>query len=302
MAWRTPLAAAPRAFFPPAGAIHVGRLACERPDLRGRRLSPWDGHELARQLIAEGIVEAISASTVRRMLAVHPLTPWRQHRWLHPKPPRDATCSATIMELIDRYPRPLRDDAMVLSVEEKTSRQPRPRLAPTVPAQPQNSPHRHEHEYKRAGARNLVAAVDTRSGQVYGHCDERKRQQEGMAFLAAWDQEIAAHLRTMPLVCDHVRTHHGKDVTRGFAKHPRCVVHFTPVPCSGMHQGEHWCSIVPRQRWRMADVTSKDHLRAKLDQCICAWNEQAHPFNWSTKSVAKVMAEAPALAAWHLDT
>ncbi len=38
-------------------------------------------------------------------------------------------------------------------------------------------------------------------------------------------------------------------------------------------------------------------LLCVLDQCIAAWNQQAHPFNWSTKSVAKVMAEAPAMAA-----
>jgi hypothetical protein len=47
----------------------------------------------------------------------------------------------------------------------------------------------------------------------------------------------------------------------------------------------------------MADVTAKDHLREKPDQFICEGHQQAHPLNWSTKSVAKVMAEAPALAA-----
>jgi hypothetical protein len=275
----------------------VVRLACERPDLRGRRLAPWDGHALARQLLAEGIVEDISASTLRRMLAVHQLKPWRHPLWLHPKPPRDATCYATIMELIDLYTRPLRDAALGLSGDEKTSRQPRPRLAPTLPAQPQNIPHRHEPAYKRAGALNCFAAFDTRCGQVYGHGDERKRQQACMAVLEALDQEIAAHIRPIHLVCDHVSTHQGKDVTRWFAQHPRCVVHFTPVPCAWMNHVEPWFSLLQRQRLRIADCTSKDHLRAKLDQFICAWNEQAHPFNWSTKSVAQVMAEAPALAA-----
>jgi hypothetical protein len=297
MAWRTPLAAAPRAFFPPEVAIHVVRLACERPDMVGRRLSPGDGHELARQLIAEGIVEDISASTVRRIVAVPQLQPWRHHLWLHPKQPRDATFYGTIMELIDLYTRPLRDDEMVLSVDAKTSLQPRPRLAPTVPAQPQNIPHRHEHEYKRAGARNLFAAFDTRSGQVYGHCYDRKRQQECIAFLEALDQEIAAHIRTIHLICDNVSTHHGQEVTSWFAKHPRFVVHFTPVHCSWMNHVDQWFSILQRKRLRTADVASKDHLRAKLDPFICEWNQQAHPFHWSTKSVAKVMAEAPALAA-----
>jgi hypothetical protein len=38
-------------------------------------------------------------------------------------------------------------------------------------------------------------------------------------------------------------------------------------------------------------------LRAKIAQFIQEWNQHAHPFNWSTKSVAKVMAAVPALAA-----
>ena len=66
------------------------RLACERPDVLGRRLSQWDCTELARQLIAEGIVEEISTATVRRILDAHQLKPWRQHVWLYPQQPRDA--------------------------------------------------------------------------------------------------------------------------------------------------------------------------------------------------------------------
>jgi transposase len=88
MAWRTPLAAGPRAFFPPEVAIHVVRLACERPDILGRSLSQWDCTELAHQLIAEAIGEDISTATVRRILAAHQLKPWRHHLWLHPKHPR----------------------------------------------------------------------------------------------------------------------------------------------------------------------------------------------------------------------
>jgi hypothetical protein len=55
--------------------MHVVRLACERPDPLGRSLSQWDCTELARQLIAEGIVEDISAATVRRILTAHQLKP-----------------------------------------------------------------------------------------------------------------------------------------------------------------------------------------------------------------------------------
>jgi hypothetical protein len=207
-----PLAAVPRVVFPPEVAIHVVRLACERPDSLGRSLSPWDGTELARELIAEGIVEEISTATVRRMLASPQLTPWRQHVWLYPKQPRDAAFSATVSALIALYTQPLRRDDMVLSVDEKTALPPRPRLSPTLPAQPQHIPNRHAHEYTRAGALNLLAAFDTRSGKVYGPCDERKRQREFMAFLEGLEAEIDEGIRIMHLVCDHVSTHHGKEV------------------------------------------------------------------------------------------
>jgi transposase len=297
MASLTLLAVGPRAGSPPEVAMHVVRLACERPDRLDRSLSQWACHELARQLIAEGVVQDISAATVRRILAAPQLTPWRQHVWLYPKQPRDAAFYATMAALIDLYTRPRRPDEMGLSVDEKTSLQPRPRQHPTRPAQPQNIPNRHEHEYRRAGALNLFAAFDTRSGQIYGQCHERKRQQEFITFLEQLDREIDEHIRTIHLVCDNVSTHHGKEARTWFANHPRFVVHFTPVHCSWMNQVEQWFSILQRKRLRIADFESKDHLRTKLQQFMSEWHLQAHPFNWSTKSVAKVMAEAPALAA-----
>ena len=199
--------------------------------------------------------------------------------------------------MIDLYTRPLSPDELVLSVDEKTSLQPRPRQAPTLPAQPQNIPNRDEPEYKRAGALNLFAAVDTRSGQVYGHCYDWKGQREFIHFLEALDREIDEQISTIHFVGDNVSTHHGKDVRTWLAKHPRFVMHFTPVHCSWMNPVEQWFSILQRKRLRIADFESKDHLRVKVNQFIKEWNQHAHPFNWSAKSVAKIMATAPALAA-----
>jgi len=84
------LAAGPRAVFPPEVAISVVRLACERSDRLGHRLSQGDCAERARQLVADGIVAEISAPTGRRLLAAHPRNPWRHPRWGYPKPLRDA--------------------------------------------------------------------------------------------------------------------------------------------------------------------------------------------------------------------
>jgi hypothetical protein len=271
--WRgspTPLAAGPRVVFPPEVAIHVVRLAGERPDPRGRSLSQWACTALARQLIATGIVEDISAATGRRILAAHPLKPWRQHGWLYAPQPRDAALYATVSARIALYTRPRRADALVLSVAEKTSLQPRPRRSPPLPAQPQNRPTRHAPAYKRAGTLHLVAACDTRAGTVYGHCYDRKRQRECMAFVDALALESEERVRTIPLVCDHVSTPHGQEVQQWVTHPPRVVMHFTPVHGSWRNQVAQWFSILQRQRVRSIDVESKDPLDAKSRQCIHA--------------------------------
>jgi hypothetical protein len=198
--------------FPPEVAIHVVRLACERPDSLGRSLSPWDGTELARELIAAGLVEEISPATGRRMLASHQRQPGRQHVGLYPKQPRDAAFSASVSELIALYTQSRRRDEMVLSVDETTALPPRPRLSPPLPAQPQHSPNRPEHEYTPAGALNLFAAFATRSGKVYGQGDERKRQGAFRAVLEVLEAEIDECIRLIHLVCDPVSTHQGKAV------------------------------------------------------------------------------------------
>jgi transposase len=158
-------------------------------------------------------------------------------------------------------------------------------------------PNRDEHEDKRRGAVNLLAAFDPRAGIVCGPGSPRKRPQEFITVLDQLDAEIVPHLKTIHLVCDHVSTHHGTEVRQWLVKHPRFVRHFTPVHGSWMNQVEQWFSILQRKRLRIADVDSKEHLQAKIGPFIREWNQHAHPFNWTTKSVAKLMAEVPAMAA-----
>src|SRR3954469_25407858 len=180
---------------PPGVALHLVKIACERPDDLGRSLSTWDCREMARQLVAEGGVASISPETVRRILEHHQLKPWRHHLWLSPKVPRDDDFASSVRQISDLYTRPLGDDEVVLCVDEKTSLQPRPRRSPTLGASPPR-PVRVEHEYGRCGALNLFAAFDTRTGKVYGMTAERKRQAEFIAFLEQLDREIPATVKS----------------------------------------------------------------------------------------------------------
>ena len=258
--------------------------------MAGRSLSQWESAELARQLVRDGVVEASSPQTVQRMLAHHKLKPWRHHLWRSPHVPRDAAFAAQVQEIVTWYTRPLGVWDMVLCVDEKTRLQPRTRKAPTLAAQP-GQPVRVEHAYTRTGALHLFAGFDTRTGTVYATTAERKRQGECIAFLEQGDREVTPAITRSHIVLDNIRRHKGKKVQAWLATPPRFVFILPPVHCSWMNQVEQWCSILPRTRLRIADCADKKPLAQRLMAFVAEWNDHAHPFQWSTTSVAKVMAK-----------
>jgi transposase len=276
--------------FPPEVAIHLVKIACERPDDVGRSLSHWDCAELARQLKADGVVDSMSPQTVQRILANHKLKPWRKHLWLSSHAPRDAEFCRRVKNICTLYTRKLAPHEKVLCVDEKTSLQPRTRKSPTLAARP-GLPVRVEHEYERKGALNLFAAFDTRTGKVYAHTADRKRQKEFIEFLDQLEREIPADITKIHLVMDNLRMHTGKQVQAWLEEHPRFEFHHPPVHCSWMNQVEQWFSILQRKRLAIADFADKAHLAERLHASVKEWNEYAHPFQWTKKSVAKTMAK-----------
>lgn len=276
--------------------MYLVKLACELPDKVGRSLSTWDCAELARALVRDGVVEKISPQSVQRILLSNKLKPWRVHHWLSPKTPRDAAFRETVLNLQDLYTRPLLPHERVLCVDEKTSIQPRPRSEETRPAVP-GKPVQVDHEYKRCGATNLIAAFDTRTGEVIGVCRRRKRQAEFIELLEEIDRRTPPQITVIHLVCDNVSMHRGKLTRAWLAKHGRFRMHFTPVHCSWMNQVEQWFSIVQRKRLTAPNFPDVNVLEERLLAFIKEWNETAHPFKWTSKSFQKVLAKVEAALA-----
>lgn len=271
-------------------ALHAVKIACERPDVCGRSLSVWDCQEIAHHLIAEAVVPAISGESVRKMLRSHRLKPWRFRMWLSPKVPRDAAFREAVERLCHLYTRALLPHEQVWCLDEMTSLQPRPRLAPTLPARP-DCPVRVEHEYQRCGALNLLAAFDTRTGQVVGVTTERKRQIEFLQLLELLDTQIPPCVTAVYLVLDNVPMHAGKKIQEWLQRHSRFVLVHPPVHCSWMNQVEQWFSILRRKRLKVVDFTDKADLAAKLLSFIKEWNQRAHAFNWTKKSFERILSK-----------
>lgn len=273
------------------------KLACELPDAEKRSLSLWTCAELARTLKRDSVVENISPQSVQRILQSYRLKPWRVHYWLSPKTPRDEEFRKRVEDICDLYTRALGPHERVLCVDEKTSLQPRPRAAPTLPARPEGEPVRLEHEYRRAGALQLIAAMDIRTGEVIGICRRRKRQDEFIELLEEIDRKTASAVTVIYLVCDNLRVHKGKKVRAWLEQHTRFQVHFTPVHCSWMNQVEQWFSILQRKRLTAPNFEDVADLESKILAFIAEWNQTAHPFHWTKESFAKVLAKVDAALA-----
>src|SRR5215218_125558 len=67
--------------FPPLARARIVELACLEPVAKGLHLTHWSSADLARQAARDGVAPAISARTVRRILATVDLQPHRTRYW-----------------------------------------------------------------------------------------------------------------------------------------------------------------------------------------------------------------------------
>ncbi|MEV4114974.1 helix-turn-helix domain-containing protein [Nonomuraea sp. NPDC049695] len=129
----------PRPGRPPRfTAIQVAEikaLACQLPAETSVPLSRWSRPELAGEVVGRGTAGAISASTVRRILATAALKPWQYQSWIFIRDPDFTVKAARVLDLYARIwdGLPLGDDEYVISADEKTSIQARCRCHPTLP-------------------------------------------------------------------------------------------------------------------------------------------------------------------------
>jgi hypothetical protein len=77
--------------FPPDVAVAVKALACELPTTADAPLARWHCPDLARAAVEQGIVAAISGTTIWRWLCADAIKPWQHRSWIFPRDPDFAT-------------------------------------------------------------------------------------------------------------------------------------------------------------------------------------------------------------------
>src|SRR5689334_8025917 len=77
----------------------VVALACQLPAATGVPLAHWTGPELAAELAAQGLARPMSASSVRRILAEHPVRPWQYQSWIYARDPEFEARAKVVVDL-----------------------------------------------------------------------------------------------------------------------------------------------------------------------------------------------------------
>jgi len=88
--------------FTPVQAAEVKALACQLPAETGAPLSRWSCPDLAGEVTGRGIASAMSASTVRRILAADTIKPWQYRSWLFIRDPDFAARATRVPGLYAR--------------------------------------------------------------------------------------------------------------------------------------------------------------------------------------------------------
>jgi hypothetical protein len=263
--------------------VQVKALACELPAESGVPLSRWSAPELVVEAVARGVVESISASTVRRWLACDALKPWQHRSWIYPRDPDFAAKAARALDLYAGFfdGEPLDENEFVVCADEKTSIQARCRCHPTLPPGKARMM-RVEHEYERRGALQYLAAYDVHQARVIGRLEPKT----GIKPFARLVEQV---MTTEPYasadrvfwIVDNGSSHRGRTSVKRMTKawHTAQLVHL-PVHASWLDQAEIFFSILQRKVLTPNDLTNLDALAERVLAFQARYNATATPFDW----------------------
>jgi transposase len=261
----------------------VVALACQLPAATGVPLAHWTGPELAAELAVRGLARPMSASSVLRILAEHPVKPWQYQSWIYPRDPDFEARAKVTLDLYQGFYQgePLGPDDRILSFDAKPQINARSRLHPSLPAAP-GRPVRYEHEYKRKGSLALLAGLDVRTGTVFASTPVTTGIKPFM--------DLAGQVMARPeyknaprvfVIVDNGSDHRGQAaITRLASAHPNAIMIHTPVHASWLNQIEIFFSVIQKKVVTPNDFTSLDELSATLLAFVGRYNQTARPFNW----------------------
>jgi transposase len=269
--------------FPAAVVAACKAIACELPATRGVPLGRWSLAELRTEVLATGLVDDVSTTTLWRWLDEDPIKPWQHRSWIFPRDPDFTAKAGLVLDLYQRLfdDQTLGDDEYVVSADEKTSIQARCRCHPTLPPGRARMM-RVEHEYERGGALAYLAAWDVHQATLFGRCEQT-------TGIAPFGRLVAQVMTSQPYasakrvfwVVDNGSSHRGRASVKRLEGEWRNLrlVHL-PIHASWLNQIELVFSVIQRKVLTPNDFTDLAEVEARLLAFQRRYQQTAVPFDW----------------------
>lgn len=293
-----PRRGAPRE-FPALVRTQVVALACTKPTAHGKVWRRWSGEKLAAVAIEQGIVPAISASTIRRWLREDRIKPWRYHTWQKSADPQFVQKAGPVLDLYEQAPELAQQGEAVWCVDEKTSIQARQRVSATKAAIPQ-FPVQLADRYRRMGAVHLFCALMVASGITFAQCFRKRCFADFKTFLLALlTGPTCQGLKVLHLILDNGSTHAPKQLANWIASLQLSFevrIYWLPTHASWLDQVEIIFSKVQRDVLTPNDFSNLKVLEKDLMAYFDELNGHPKPINWTytkAKLIVKFGAPSP---------
>jgi hypothetical protein len=285
--------------------VHVLSVASALPQAQDRTGTRWTLDESVAPWLDALHTEAISRSSIWRILQDVDLKPPKRTYWLQSPDEQCDTKAHTICPLDATALEAYQEGRLVLCCEENTGRQVLERTAPTTPAHPGRR-ERREQEDIRHGTRVLINALAVATGQMAWTLGTTRKATDCVAHLQQADAKVP-RMQRYAWVMDHLHTHWRLDVCRLVARwckglfephklkkgtqrrallrdpRHRHVLHFTPKHGSWLTQAAWCCGVLPRRCLARGSFISPQDFARRLERFLKDSHvHQAHPYRWTS--------------------
>ncbi len=263
--------------------MQIKALACELPCDSGLPLSRFSSYDIATEAINRGIVAQISNTTVWRWLNEDAIKPWQYRSWIFPRDPNFEEKAGRVLDLYHGIwnHNLLKSNDFVISADEKTSIQVRDRVHDTLPPMAGN-PIKVEHEYRREGFLNYIAAMDINNAKLFGRC-EAKTGIKPFDLLVedVMSQEPYCSANRVFWIVDNGSSHRGQpSIDRIETKWPNAILVHLPIHASWLNQIEIYFSIVQRKVLTPNYYSSVEELKETIMHFQYRYEKIGKPFEW----------------------
>ena len=204
--------------------VKVISVASALPQDQERTVTRWTLDEIVATLLEACHTDAISRSSIWRILHDLDLKPHKSEYWLNSHDEHFDAKARTICQLYAQALESYQHGRLVICCDEKTGMQVLERKAPTQPAQPGRR-ERREHEYIRHGTRVLINSLAVATGQLAWTIGATRKTIDFVAHLKQAYQSLP-RMQCYEWVMDNLHTHWSLEVCRLVARW--CHVPFEP--------------------------------------------------------------------------